>query len=307
MIELVIPARRKDLGGGLEVGRVLPFARQRMVGPFIFLDHMGPADFTASQGIDVRPHPHIGLATVTYLFEGEILHRDNMGYRQSIRPGAVNWMTAGQGVVHSERSPLPRTSARVHGMQAWVALPDGQEEVAPSFTHYARNSLQNFENTGARGTLLAGSAYGLASAVETFSPMFYAHVELIPGAKLAMPEGHEQRGAFIVSGKISADGKVYEHGNLLVFARGGEPVIAAADVLARLMLLGGAAIGPRHIWWNFVSSSLDRIEQAKADWRAGRMALPPDDASEFIPLPEEQSRPPHPNEQKEYQEARKQF
>jgi redox-sensitive bicupin YhaK (pirin superfamily) len=298
MIELVIPARRKDLGGGVEVGRVLPFAKQRMVGPFIFLDHMGPADFAAGQGIDVRPHPHIGLATVTYLFEGEILHRDNMGYRQSIRPGEVNWMTAGQGVVHSERTDAGARAkpSRVHGLQAWVALPDGREEVTPSFTHYDSTSLRTFGEAGARGILLAGSAYGLTNPVETFSPMFYAHVELSPGARLAMPAGHEQRAAFIVSGEVSADGKIYADGNLLVFAQGGEPVITATKP-ARLMLLGGASFGSRHIWWNFVSSSLDRIEQAKADWRAGRMALPPDDASEFIPLPEDQTEPPHPNEQ----------
>ena len=302
MIELVIPARRKDLGGGLEVGRVLPFARQRMVGPFIFLDHMGPADFRAGKGIDVRPHPHIGLATVTYLFDGEILHRDNLGYRQSIRPGEVNWMTAGQGVVHSERSPLPRKHSNIHCMQAWVALPDGREEVAPSFTHYDGTSLRTFGEAGVRGILLAGAAYGLTSAVETFSPMFYAHVELAPSARLAMPTGHEQRGAFIVSGEVSADGKIYTDGNLLVFARGGEPVIAASEKPARLMLLGGTPIGERHIWWNFVSSSLDRIEQAKADWRAGRMALPPDDKDEFIPLPDDQM-PPHPNDQHDHQAA----
>ncbi len=296
MIELVIPARRKDLGGGFEVGRVLPFAKQRMVGPFIFLDHMGPADFDEGQGLDVRPHPHIGLATVTYLFEGEILHRDNMGYQQSIRPGEVNWMTAGEGVVHSERSPLPRTHARVHGLQAWVALPDGREDVAPSFTHYDAQSLRSFGEPGARWILLAGSAYGLTNPVETFSPMFYVHAELAPGARLALPAGHEQRAVFIVSGKISTDGKIYDDGNLLVFARSGEPIVAAADGPARLMLLGGAPLGQRHIWWNFVSSSRDRIEQAKADWRAGRMALPSDDANEFIPLPEDQTSPPHPND-----------
>jgi redox-sensitive bicupin YhaK (pirin superfamily) len=305
MIELVIPARRKDLGGGVEVGRVLPFAKQRMVGPFIFLDHMGSVDFAAGQGIDVRPHPHIGLATVTYLLEGEILHRDNMGYRQSIRPGEVNWMTAGQGVVHSERTDagVRARQSRVHGLQAWVALPDGKEEVAPSFAHYDSTSLRTFGEAGTRGILLAGSAYGLTNPVETFSPMFYAHVELSPGARLAMPAGHEQRAVFIVSGEVSADGMTYVDGNLLVFAKGGEPVIAATGRPVRLMLLGGAAIGLRHIWWNFVSSSRDRIEQAKADWRAGRMALPPDDASEFIPLPEDQTSPPHPNEQHEHRAA----
>jgi len=295
MIELVIPARRKDLGGGLEVGRVLPFAQKRMVGPFVFLDHMGPADFADGQGIDVRPHPHIGLATVTYLFSGEIVHRDNMGYRQSITSGAVNWMTAGQGVVHSERSPRPRARAKVHGMQAWVALPDGSEDVAPSFTHYGEENSRGFGEAGANGRLLAGEAYGLKSAVQTFSPMFYAHVELARGARVAVPAGHDQRGAFVVSGEVAVDGKNYGDGNLIVFAKGGEPVVTAVAP-STLMLLGGAAIGERHIWWNFVSSSRERIEQAKADWRAGRMKLPPDDTAEFIPLPPD-AEPPHPNDQ----------
>jgi redox-sensitive bicupin YhaK (pirin superfamily) len=292
MIKLVIAARRKDLGGGLEVGRVLPFAPHRMVGPFIFLDHMGPADFAPGRGIDVRPHPHIGLATVTYLFDGEILHRDNLGYAQPIRPGEVNWMTAGRGIVHSERSdaPVRARGGRLHGLQSWVALPETAEEADPSFAHYAATSLPRFEQSGARGTLIAGTAYGLTSDVTTFSPMFYVDLVLAPGARIDLPD-HDERAAYIVSGRIESGGAVHDAGRMLVFGAGGA-VIAGADGPARVMLLGGASVGPRHIWWNLVSSSLDRMEAAKADWRAGRMKLPPGDDREFIPLPEEPVPPP---------------
>ncbi len=290
MIELVIPARKKDLGG-FEVGRVLPFAQRRMVGPFIFLDHMGPADFLAGHGIDVRPHPHIGLATVTYLFEGDILHRDNLGSTQPIRPGEVNWMTAGRGIVHSERTDaaLRSRGSRIHGLQSWVALPLEAEETEPAFSHYAAADLPKFEMEGVRGTLIAGTAYGLESKVVTFSPMFYVHLELAPGAHFDLPDQHEQRAAYIVSGHVESGGNVYEEGNLLVFGRGPAPIAASAD--ARVMLLGGAGVGPRHIWWNLVSSNLERMEAAKADWRAGRMKLPPGDGREFIPLPEEPAAP----------------
>ena len=197
MLSLVIPSRKKDLGGGLEVGRVLPFARRRMVGPFIFLDHMGPADFAAGEGIDVRPHPHIGLATVTYLFDGEILHRDSLGYTQTIKPGEVNWMTAGRGIVHSERTdPSLRSRGQfMHGMQAWVALPDEREETDPSFTHYEGGALKSFDERGVRGTLIAGSAYGLKSDVVTYSPTFYVHLEIADGARIALPDEHEERAA----------------------------------------------------------------------------------------------------------------
>lgn len=292
MIELVIPARKKDLGG-FEVGRVLPFPERRMVGPFIFLDHMGPADFAAGHGIDVRPHPHIGLATVTYLFDGEITHRDSLGSTQAIRPGEVNWMTAGRGIVHSERTDIaPRTKAsRLHGMQSWVALPVEAEETNPAFSHHAAADLAKFETRGIRGTLIAGTAYGLTSAVPTFSPMFYVYLELDPGARIDLPDGHDERAVYIVSGRVEAGGTAYESGNLLVFGAG-TSVISTNDFSARVMFLGGASVGPRHIWWNLVSSSLERMEEAKADWRAGRMKLPPNDDREFIPLPEEPPQAP---------------
>jgi redox-sensitive bicupin YhaK (pirin superfamily) len=293
MLDLVIEGTRKDLGGGLEVGRVLPFARRRMVGPFVFLDHMGPADFSPGGGIDVRPHPHIGLATVTYLFDGEIHHRDSLGVSQKIRPGEVNWMTAGSGIVHSERTdPSLRSSGGLmHGMQAWVALPHEDEEVDPAFAHHGADALPELSEPGVWARLIAGSAYGLRNTVRTFSPLFYLHVELAPGASIAMPADHAERAAYIVSGSVVHDGARHDAGNMLVFANGGEPVVTADAGPARLMLLGGAAIGPRFIWWNLVSSRRERIEQAKADWKAGRMALPPDDNREFIPLPED---PPHP-------------
>jgi redox-sensitive bicupin YhaK (pirin superfamily) len=295
MLDLVIEGTRKDLGGGLEVGRVLPFARRRMVGPFIFLDHMGPADFRSGEGIDVRPHPHIGLATVTYLFDGEIHHRDSLGVSQKIRPGEVNWMTAGSGIVHSERTdPSLRSSGGLmHGMQAWVALPREDEEVEPAFAHHGADALPELSERGVWARLIAGSAYGLSNAVRTFSPLFYLHIELAAGTSIAMPADHDERAAYVVSGTVVHDGVRHAAGRLLVFAGGGEPVITAVDGAARVMLLGGASIGPRFIWWNLVSSRRERIEQAKADWKSGRMALPPDDSHEFIPLPDD---PPPPSE-----------
>jgi redox-sensitive bicupin YhaK (pirin superfamily) len=289
MLDLVIDSRRKDLGGGLEVGRVLPFAGHRMVGPFIFLDHMGPADFAPGEGVDVRPHPHIGLSTVTYLFEGEIHHRDNLGFSQPIRPGAVNWMTAGSGIVHSERTDpgLRATGARMHGMQAWVALPEQDEETAPGFVHYDSAELPEFSEGGVWARLIAGSAYGLGNEVKTHSPLFYLHTELGAGARLALPEIHTERAAYIVSGSVEHEGTRYAAGRMLVFAPGGAPLLIAPDGPARVMLLGGEPIGQRFIWWNFVSSSRERIEQAKADWKAGRMRLPPEDSVEFIDLPDD--------------------
>jgi redox-sensitive bicupin YhaK (pirin superfamily) len=294
MLELVIEGRRKDLGGGLEVGRVLPFHSRRMVGPFIFLDHMGPADYQGGQGIDVRPHPHIGLSTVTYLFDGEIHHRDSLGVSQLIRPGAVNWMTAGSGIVHSERTDPPRRvqGGLMHGIQAWVALPDAAEEDDPAFAHYEPAELPELSEPGIQARLIAGSAYGLTNRVKTHSPLFYLHVELAAGARIALPEQHPERAAYLVSGAVEYDGRRYEAGRMLVFAPGGAPVVTALDQPVRLMLLGGEALGPRFIWWNFVSSRRDRIEQAKADWQAGRMTLPPEDKDEFIPLPDDAPLPP---------------
>ncbi len=291
MIEIVIPARKMDLGGGLEVGRVLPFAKRRMVGPFVFLDHMGPVDFAAGQGIDVRPHPHIGLATITYLFAGEILHHDSLGTVQPIYPGEVNWMTAGRGIVHSERTKpaLRAKGGCMDGIQAWVALPLEHEEIEPSFAHHDAAALPRFDEGGAGGTLIAGRFSGL-KAVETLSPLFYVHLEMQANSRFALPDEHEERAAYVAMGRIVVDGGTYEAGQLVVFGRG-EARIETGDGPARLMLLGGAPVGERHIWWNFVSSSLDRIEQAKADWRAGRLPLPPTDAGEFIPLPEPPPRP----------------
>ncbi len=289
MLDLVIESRPRDLGGGLAVGRVLPFVRRRMVGPFIFLDHMGPADFRPGEGIDVRPHPHIGLATVTYLFDGEIHHHDNLGFSQKIRPSEVNWMTAGSGIVHSERTdPSLRSSGGLmHGMQAWVALPGEDEETAPAFAHHAAGALPELSAPGVWARLIAGTAYGLSNAVRIFSPLFYLHAELAQGARLALPADHAERAVYVVSGTVGHDGVNHSAGRLLVFTEGGEPVVTAEDGPARLMLLGGANIGPRFIWWNLVSSSQERIEQAKADWKSGRMALPQDDNAEFIPLPDD--------------------
>jgi redox-sensitive bicupin YhaK (pirin superfamily) len=288
MLDLVIESRPRDLGGGLAVGRVLPFVRRRMVGPFIFLDHMGPAAFQPGEGIDVRPHPHIGLATVTYLFDGEIHHHDNLGFSQKIFPGEVNWMTAGSGIVHSERTdPSLRSSGGLmHGMQAWVALPQEDEETAPGFAHHGVEALPELSDQGLWARLIAGAAYGLRNNVKTFSPLFYLHAELEQGGRLPLPADHAERAVYVVSGTVTHEGTRHSAGRLLVFAEGGEPVVTAEDGPARLMLLGGANIGPRFIWWNLVSSRQARIEQAKADWKSGRMALPPDDNSEFIPLPE---------------------
>jgi hypothetical protein len=260
-----------------------------MVGPFIFLDHMGPADFRSGEGIDVRPHPHIGLSTVTYLFDGEIHHRDSLGVSQKIHPGEVNWMTAGSGIVHSERTdPSLRSSGGLmHGMQAWLALPQKDEETDPAFAHHAADALPELSDRGIWARLIAGSAYGLTNGVRTFSPLFYLHAELAAGASIAMPTDHAERAAYVVSGAIMHEGLRHEPGRMLVFANGGEPVISTEDAPARVMLLGGASVGPRFIWWNLVSWRRERIEQAKADWKAGRMALPLDDDEEFIPLPDE--------------------
>ncbi|MDR3494546.1 MAG: pirin family protein [Ancalomicrobiaceae bacterium] len=287
MLDTIIEARRKDLGDGLVVGRVLPVAKRRMVGPFVFLDHMGPADFQPGAGIDVRPHPHIGLATVTFLFDGEIFHRDNLGYRQAIRPGELNWMSAGSGIVHSERTDLSLRSKGgfIHGLQAWVALPEALEEAAPSFTHVDDRDLPVTDDGRVFLRMVAGSAYALTSPAPTLSPLFYAHADLTDGARVALPPDYSERGAYIVSGHIRFDGEIYEAGRMLVFKPGGEPAIEAVGGPARVMLLGGEPLGPRFMWWNFVSSHQERIDEAKADWASGRMALPVEE-TEFIPLPE---------------------
>lgn len=293
MIELVISARQRDLGG-FEVGRVLPYPTHRMVGPFIFLDHMGPADFTAGHGIDVRPHPHIGLSTVTYLFEGEIYHRDSLGSSLAIRPGEVNWMTAGKGIVHSERTTEGQLAypRKMHGLQAWVALPDEAEEVDPAFDHYGPDALPTYEGGGMWARLIAGTAFGAEAKVKTHSPLFYIHWELQPGAKVSMPSGHSERAAFVVAGEVEVDGRTFSAGQMIVFSKESAPVLTATTQ-ATVAALGGEPVGRRYIWWNLVSSSVERIEDAKADWKAGRMPLPPGDDQEFIPLPEDLP-PPRP-------------
>jgi redox-sensitive bicupin YhaK (pirin superfamily) len=285
-IEHLIEPRSRDLGG-FSVRRILPAAMRRMVGPFIFLDEMGPARFEAGEGIDVRPHPHIGLATVTYLFEGEILHRDSLGVTQRITPGAVNWMTAGRGIVHSERTaPDIRPAPSVlHGMQSWVALPRAAEDTAPEFHHHPADSLPEIEKPGARMRLIAGSAFGKVSPVRTYSQIFYLEVRLEAGASLPLPDDHEERALYPVSGDLTIGGDIMRPGQLAVLTPGTTPDIRA-DSAARLMALGGAPMdGPRHIWWNFVASSEDRIEKAKTDWAEQRFPPVPGE-TERIPLPD---------------------
>jgi redox-sensitive bicupin YhaK (pirin superfamily) len=293
MIEMVIDARRKDLGG-FEVGRILPFHSRRMVGPFIFLDHMGPAEFApGADAVNVRPHPHIGLSTLTYLFEGEIMHRDNTGAVEAIRPGEVNWMTAGSGIVHSERTdPLKKAQGGpMHGMQAWVALPTEDEETAPAFHHHGEDGQPAYENGGLFARLVAGEAYGARAAVRTSSPLFYVHWEMQPGVRAAPPPakgagGMSERALYVVRGTIEVGDRTIGEGQMAVLEANAEPTITAVTQ-ASVMLLGGEPVGERLIWWNFVSSSQERIDQAKADWKAGRMALPAEDDLEFIPLPQD--------------------
>ena len=295
MIEMVIEQRRRSLGGGLEVGRVLPFAKRRMVGPFVFFDHMGPLDVAAGAGrdLDVRPHPHIGLSTVTYLFSGEIMHRDSVGSEQAIRPGEVNWMVAGRGITHSERFEQARAHGDyLHGIQAWVALPEADEEANPAFAHHDGADLPTWADGGVRGRLIAGDAYGLHANVHTHSPLFYAHLDMDPGARGALPEGHAERALYVAQGAIEMDGVRHETGEMLVMAPGAGDFAALEP--SQVMLLGGEPLGERFLYWNFVSSSQARLEQAKADWKAGRMKLPDLDHDEFIPLPEEPAPPPNP-------------
>jgi redox-sensitive bicupin YhaK (pirin superfamily) len=295
MIELVIEARRRDLGG-FEVGRVLPYPQHRMVGPFVFFDHMGPIDFQPGfpRTVDVRPHPHIGLSTVTYLFEGEITHRDSVGSELAIQPGEVNWMTAGRGITHSERfDRLRQTGGQMNGIQAWVGLPEKDEEIEPAFAHHGPEDLPTYESEGLWARLIAGEAFGAKANVKTHSPMFYAHWRLAAGAKAQLPAEYPERAAFVVSGEVEADGGAATAGQRMVFAPG-EAVVIEAKTAAVIMLLGGEPIGPRFIEWNFVSSRKERIDQAKADWRAGRMKLPDLDHDEFIPLPPDPPPPPNP-------------
>ncbi len=287
MIEMVIEQRRRSLGGGLEVGRVLPYAKRRMVGPFVFFDHMGPLDIAAGphENLDVRPHPHIGLSTVTYLFSGEVMHRDSVGSIQQIRPREVNWMTAGHGVTHSERfEKAHRQGDHLHGIQAWVALPTADEETAPSFSHHAGSDLPQWSEAGVHGQLIAGSAYGLTAAAKTHSPLFYAHLDLEAGAVAEMPGDQPERALYVATGAVELDGRRFEAGQMVVLGAGASSARAAER--STVMVLGGEPLGERFIYWNFVSSSQERLAQAAEDWKAGRMKLPDADDKEFIPLPE---------------------
>jgi redox-sensitive bicupin YhaK (pirin superfamily) len=298
VLQTVVIPRTRDLGDNFKVRRALPSVERRMVGPFVFLDQMGPTTFAPGRGLDVRPHPHIGLATVTYLLEGEIFHRDSLGSKQVIRPGEVNWMTAGRGIVHSERTdPLLRPAGpTLAGLQCWLALPREHEEVAPAFSHHAAGQLPVEQGEGARAIVIAGSFFGRRSPVQTLSDLFYVDLQLAPGARIAIPAEYGEQALYIVQGTLDLgrDGR-FEAGQLLVTKPGAVVTLAAAHGPAalplRVMLLGGEPLdGPRHLVWNFVSSSAERIEQAKDDWRNQRFDPVPDE-TEFIPLPEVPAKP----------------
>jgi redox-sensitive bicupin YhaK (pirin superfamily) len=285
MSPTIIEAHARDLGG-FSVGRVLPQAGHRSVGPFVFFDHFGPARFEPGfpRSADVRPHPHIGLSTVTYLFDGEITHRDSVGSDIAISPGEVNWMTAGRGITHSERfETLRAQGGTLHGIQAWVALPEADEETDPAFAHHGPEDLPTYEGGGMWARLVAGEAFGVRAAVKTHSPMFYVHWRLAAGAKAQVAADYSERAAFVTRGSVEVEGHAVGVGQMLILGAGKPVVTAVTD--AEVMLLGGEPLGPRYLEWNFVSSSRERIEQAKADWRAGRMKLPDADKDEFIPLP----------------------
>lgn len=285
-IATIIEGRARDLGGFF-VARLLPSKAMRSVGPFVFFDHMGPATLPPGSGIDVRPHPHIGLATVTYLFEGGIVHRDSLGFVQPIEPGAINWMTAGRGIAHSERTgdALRETGSRLHGLQLWVALPKAYEEDPPAFAHHPAATLPQVSLDGVQLRVLAGRAYEVASPVQTLSPLFYVEARMPEGTVLPLPSEPVERAAFVVEGEIECDGERIAAPRMIVFARGAEPVLSASTG-THVMLLGGDPLdGERHLWWNFVSSSSERIEQAKRDWADGRFAPVPGE-TEFIPLPD---------------------
>jgi len=285
-VELTIEPTSKDLGG-FSVRRALPSVQRRLVGPFVFLDHMGPAEFQAGEGLSVRPHPHIGLATITYLIEGNILHRDTLGSAQEIRPGDVNWMIAGRGIAHSERSDATalQHARRMQGIQSWLALPRDAEETAPGFFHHQAASLPHLSDTGVSVTLIAGTAYGATAPVEVLSPTLYADAVLDAGTTLPLPDEHAERAVYILQGEIEINGDRFGALRLLIF-RPGDAITIHAVTACRLLLVGGAPLGgPRHLWWNFVSSDPARIEQAKQDWREGRFGLIPGDSEEFIPAP----------------------
>ena len=294
MLQLVIDAREAAISKTIKVKRILPFRLRRMVGPFIFMDHAGPiTDIPEDPStLDVLPHPHIGLSTVSYLLGGQVTHRDSLGVQQIIVPGEVNWMTAGSGIAHSERfeDPAVLANTKLEMLQTWVALPEKDEESAPAFNNYKPEQLAVYTDKGLWMRLIAGNAYGLNSHVKTHSPLFYIHAELDAGTTFGLPQEHAERGFYIVRGSIEVSGNTYQQGQMLVFDKGVDPLIRAKENTT-LMMLGGEPLGERFIWWNFVSSRKERIEQAKEDWRQGRIILPPDDNKEFVPLPDDRSRP----------------
>lgn len=294
MPEIIIEARNAAISQSMKVKRILPFRLRRMVGPFIFMDHAGPVvDVPAvASSLDVLPHPHIGLSTVSYLFGGQVTHRDSLGVEQIIRPGEVNWMTAGRGIAHSERfeDPSALAGGNLEMIQTWVALPEKDEEAMPSFNNYTPGQLPVFTDKGVWIRLIAGNAYGLNNDVKTNSPLFYLHVMLDKGARFALPKEHTERGFYIVKGTVEISGITYHEGQMLVFSKADDPLILATENTT-LMLLGGEPLGERFIWWNFVSSRKERIEQAKEDWKQGRIILPPTDNKEFIPLPDDKGKP----------------
>lgn len=294
MPQLVIDARIAALSTGLSVRRILPFRQRRMVGPFIFMDHAGPVDIqpAAMSSMDVLPHPHIGLSTVSYLFGGQVTHRDSLGVEQIIRPGEVNWMTAGRGISHSERFEEPDALAggALEMFQTWVALPEKVEESLPEFHNYKPEALCVYTGKGLWMRLIAGNAYGLKNDVKIHSPLFYIHAHVEAGTRFDLPKEHSERAVYIAKGSLEVSGRAYTSGQMLVFSEGDEPALLAKEA-ATLMMLGGEPLGERFIWWNFVSSRKERIEQAKADWKAGRIQLPSADNKEFIPLPESKTKP----------------
>lgn len=301
MLDIVISSRQADITPGFSVKRILPYQLRRMVGPFIFMDHGGPVAMPSSihTNLDVLPHPHIGLSTVSYLFSGEVTHRDSLGVEQVIKPGEVNWMNAGRGIAHSERfeDPAKRAGGQLEMIQTWVALPEKDEEAEPSFSNYTIDRLPVFTDKGVWMRVIAGDVFGLKSEVKTTSPLFYIHVAIEKGARFGLPQGYSERGVYIAKGSVSVNGTAYPEGQLLVFSPGVDPVIIA-HTNSTLMMLGGEHLGERYIWWNFVSSRKERIEQAKEDWKQGRILLPPSDDSDYIPLPVTNSKPaggPPPN------------
>jgi redox-sensitive bicupin YhaK (pirin superfamily) len=294
MLDIVIEARSASIAADMNVRRILPFRQRRMVGPFIFMDHAGPIAVQPEQAsnMDVLPHPHIGLSTVSYLFGGQVTHRDSLGVEQIIRPGEVNWMTAGRGIAHSERfeDPSALAGGNLEMIQTWVALPEKDEEAMPSFDNYKPDVLPIFTDTGVWMRLIAGNAFGLKSTVKTHSPLYYLHVVLEKGARFGLPNEYSERGIYIAKGSVEVSGKTYTAGQMLVFTKGTDPIIFS-KAPSTLMFLGGEPLGERFIWWNFVSSRKERIEQAKSDWKEGKIILPPSDNHEFVPLPEDKSRP----------------